>query len=94
MTATSDINPIWARFVALQLESWIQWLRNIHIRSYFDMIENKEDMPDTYTDHQEDEPSKNFSLSYTTKTISFETDESETDELSIVELSFIELLTV
>ncbi len=39
MTATSDINPIWARFVAIQLESWIQWLRNIHIRSYFDMIE-------------------------------------------------------
>jgi len=39
MTATSDINPIWARFVALQMEEWVQWLRNIHIRSYFDMIE-------------------------------------------------------
>jgi hypothetical protein len=39
MTATSDINPIWARFVALQMESWLQWLRNIHIGSYFDIIE-------------------------------------------------------
>ena len=39
MTATSDINPIWARFVALQMEEWVQWLLNIHIRSYFDMIE-------------------------------------------------------
>ena len=38
MTATSDINPIWARFVALQMESWLQWLRNIHIGSYFDII--------------------------------------------------------
>ena len=39
MTSKSDINPIWARFVALQMEAWVQWLRNIHIRSYFDMIE-------------------------------------------------------
>ena len=39
MTSKSDINPIWARFVALQMEEWVQWLRNIHIRSYFDMIE-------------------------------------------------------
>ena len=39
MTSNSDINPIWARFVALQMEAWVQWLRNIHIRSYFDMIE-------------------------------------------------------
>lgn len=50
---------------------------DVRILGKLDMIENKEDMPDTYTDHQEDEPSKNFSLSYTTKTISFETDESE-----------------
>ena len=39
MTSKSDINPIWARFVALQMEAWVQCLRNIHIRSYFDMIE-------------------------------------------------------
>lgn len=36
---TNETNPIWARFVALQMESWLQWLRNIHLPSYFDMIE-------------------------------------------------------
>ena len=34
---TTDINPVWSRFCAIQLETWLEWLRNIHLRSYFDL---------------------------------------------------------
>jgi len=34
---TTEINPIWSRFCAIQLETWLEWLRNIHLRSYFDL---------------------------------------------------------
>ena len=32
-------NPVWDRFCALQMESWIEWLRNIHLNSYFELGE-------------------------------------------------------
>ena len=50
---------------------------DVRILGKLDMIENKEDMPDTYNDHNTVEPSKNFSLSYTTRKISFEADEAD-----------------
>ena len=33
------INPIWAKFCSEQMESWLEWLRNIPIGSYLDMSE-------------------------------------------------------
>ena len=50
--------------------------RNVRILEERDMIENHEEMPAIYTDHKEHKPSKNFSLSYSTKKFPFESNES------------------
>ena len=34
---TTEINPVWSRFCAIQLETWLEWLKGIHLRSYFDL---------------------------------------------------------
>ena len=32
-------NPIWRRYVSEQMTDWLEWLKNIHLRSHFDLIE-------------------------------------------------------
>ena len=36
---TSDLNPIWARFCATQIDGWVEWVSSIHINSYLEMAE-------------------------------------------------------
>ena len=33
------INPVWARFCAVQIESWAEWLATIHVNSYLETAE-------------------------------------------------------
>ena len=31
------LNPVWARYVSEQMLDWLNWLRNIHLKSYLDL---------------------------------------------------------
>ena len=33
------INPVWARFCAVQIDSWAEWLATIHVNSYLETAE-------------------------------------------------------
>ena len=32
-------NPVWRLFIAEQAEEWLEWLKNIHLNSYREMIQ-------------------------------------------------------
>tara|TARA_Y100000389_G_C17302546_1_gene433707 strand:+ start:187 stop:606 length:420 start_codon:yes stop_codon:yes gene_type:complete len=32
-------NPVWRLFIAEQAEEWLEWLKNIHLKSYREMIQ-------------------------------------------------------
>lgn len=32
-------NPIWRKYISEQITEWLEWLRNIHIRSHFELLE-------------------------------------------------------
>jgi len=32
-------NPIWRKYVSEQMADWLEWLKNIHLRSHFDLLE-------------------------------------------------------
>ena len=49
-----EINPIWARYCSEQMEDWLTWLRNIHIRSYVELCERFIDLHPYYTPTTDD----------------------------------------
>jgi len=32
-------NPVWRHYVANHMESWLEWIRNIHLRSHLELFE-------------------------------------------------------
>jgi|SRR6056300_716074 hypothetical protein len=44
----SGINPIWARYVSEQMIEWLNWLRNISIRSYLELSQRFIDLNPHY----------------------------------------------
>tara|TARA_R110002020_G_scaffold313463_3_gene528703 strand:- start:1638 stop:2069 length:432 start_codon:yes stop_codon:yes gene_type:complete len=40
MKTVSDMgNPIWRKYIGEQIPQWLEWLKNIHLRSHFDLLE-------------------------------------------------------
>lgn len=33
------VNPVWAKYVAEQMPSWLEWFRNIHLKSYVELAD-------------------------------------------------------
>jgi len=50
----TEVNPIWARYCSQQMEDWLTWLRNIHIRSYIELCERFIDLHPYYTPNTHD----------------------------------------
>ena len=33
------VNPVWAKYVAEQMPNWLEWFRNIHLKSYVELAD-------------------------------------------------------
>ena len=45
----AELNPVWARYCAEQMEDWLTWLNNVHVLSYVELCERFIELHPYYT---------------------------------------------
>lgn len=45
----AELNPVWARYCAEQMEDWLTWLNNVHVLSYVELCERFLELHPYYT---------------------------------------------
>ena len=45
----AELNPVWARYCAEQMEDWLTWLTNVHVPSYVELCERFIELHPYYT---------------------------------------------
>ena len=45
----AEINPVWAKYCAQQMEDWLTWLNNVHVLSYVELCERFIELHPYYT---------------------------------------------
>ena len=57
-----SVNPVWAKYCSEQIINWLNWLRNISIRSYLELSQRFVDLNPHYVpdSHSQSEASELF----------------------------------